>query len=38
MKFVMDEEKKIEASHRDDVNFENMDNLSRKIKRIEYDL
>ena len=38
MKYIMEEEKKVEANHRDDMNFENMDNLSRKIKKLEYDL
>ena len=38
MKFIMEEEKKVEATHRDDMNFENMDNLGRKIKKLEYDL
>lgn len=31
MVYIRDEEKKIEATHRDDMNFENIDNLFRKV-------
>ena len=38
MNFVMNEEKKKEAIFRDDLNYESVDNLYRKIKKMEYDL
>ena len=38
MNFIMNEEKKKEAIFRDDLNYESVDNLSRKIKKMEYDL
>ena len=38
MNFVMNEEKKKEAIFRNDLNYESVDNLYRKIKKMEYDL
>lgn len=38
MNFIMNEEKKKEAIFRDDLNYESVDNLCRKIKKMEYDL
>lgn len=38
MAYKREEQKNIEAAHRDDVAFETVDNLFRKIKKSEYDL
>lgn len=32
MNFAREEQKNIEASHRDDISYENVDNLFRKVQ------